>query len=597
MAFRRLLVLLLALVPLAVPAATVQRDANSTPPSTPISVFSQDSGLGQASSPISEQQALRDLDELARLRKAGVRTEYDVMDASWFAPESRYRKLRPADWPNGPDVWLARCRAAGIRPGMRIGGNAVPAETPADQIPSAWKDSLGQDGRSLSLFEGGYLADLMSALESWYDRGVRFFLFDAVDLGAATSAAEARLSQDEIVSRNTAALREALRSFHNKNREAILVVTVESGTHSSLPASPEASAKPGDRSLTPLADSAQLGALTLISAGGSQLAAASQIDLLRAADIESDESVRRLEQSGLSLAQIESGGFTASGSADSGLRAWKGAFLLAMARGGWLNSMHGDISLIQKDDARWIARVQRLFLNLEEQGHLRSFGGPAGSDEPYGFAASSARGSVYVVVNPGEAAATLSLPPPGASSPELAEGRLQFSDAGFTPRFSGNAITLGPGQVAMVGYGAYAASAFNLGVQQDAMIPHHVEPVDATFYYTDAGSLVASFQPPIDGVVRLILRPRAAKGQAAATTTSSMARASTAQSFSLEATQSGRPIPVRLDYSNQLARGMGWTVGEIDVNDLTPGVPLVVQFHSNNNDIAWLEASAYAIEY
>jgi len=594
---RFLVVPILALVSLAVHAAGVQQGANSTQLSKPISIFSQDSGAGQPSLPINEQQALRDLDELARLRKAGMTTEFDVMDASWFAPESGYRRLRPAGWPNGPDAWLARCRAAGIRPGMRIDGNAIPAETPSSQIPIAWKDSLGEDGRSLSLFEGGYLADLMSALASWYDRGVRLFLFDGVDLGAATPATEAKLSQDEIISRNRAALREALESFHNKNREAMLVVTVESGAHPSLPASPEASAKPGERSLRPLADSAQLGALTLISAGGPQLSAAPQNDLLPVAGIESDESVRRLEQSGFSLAQIESGGFTASSNADSGMHAWKDAFLLSMARGGWVNSIHGDLSLIQKDDARWIARVQRLFLDLEEQGHLRSFGGPAGSDEPYGFAALSARGSVYVVVNPSDAAATLELPLLGVDAPGRAEGRLQFSDAGFIPRLNGNAITLGPGQMAMVGYGAYAAYAFNLGLEQDVTIPQRVEPVDAHFYYTDSGSLVASFEPPIDGVVRLILRPRAAGGPAGAVAGSSAARAGATQSFSLDVTQYGRPIPVRLDLSNQLQGGTGWTVGEIDVNDLTPGVPLVVQVRSNNNDVASLQASAYAVEY
>jgi hypothetical protein len=42
---------------------------------------------------------------------------------------------------------------------------------------------------------------------------------------------------------------------------------------------------------------------------------------------------------------------------------------------------------------------------------------------------------------------------------------------------------------------------------------------------------------------------------------------------------------------------LGWAVGEIDVNDLTPGVPLVVRLHSNDNDTASVDASAYAVEY
>jgi hypothetical protein len=39
----------------------------------------------------------------------------------------------------------------------------------------------------------------------------------------------------------------------------------------------------------------------------------------------------------------------------------------------------------------------------------------------------------------------------------LGLGRIQFRDAGFVPQLKGDQITLGPGQMAMVGYGGYAA--------------------------------------------------------------------------------------------------------------------------------------------
>jgi hypothetical protein len=241
--------------------------------------------------------------------------------------------------------------------------------------------------------------------------------------------------------------------------------------------------------------------------------------------------------------------------------------------------------------------VQRLFLGLQDQDHMRSFGAPVGSGEPYGFAGSGAHGSVYVVVNPGETAATLALPALGAGPINRSHGRLLFRDAGFTPQLNGNALTLGPGQMAVVGYGAYTSSAFNFGVQQDVIIPQAVEIVDADFHSTDSGALEASFNPPIEGVVRLILRPRASIDEAAGPPNGRTAGDNTAQAFTLDASQSGRSIPVRLDDSNKLVRSMGWTVAEIDVNDLTPGVPLVVRFHSNSTDMAALEARAYAVEY
>ena len=590
----------LALVGVFVSVAGAQRNSVASQLAAPIAVYSHNSASQSAAlAPVDEQQALRDLDELDRLKKAGVHTEYDLIEASWFAPESGYRSLRASAWPNGPGAWLARCRAHGIRPGMQIDGNAIPsqaasAQFPSAQFPSTWKNSLAEDGRSLSLFEGGYLPDLMAALQTWYDRGVRLFDFDSIDLTAATPASVAKLSQPDIASRNATALRQALQTFREKNHDAVFVVSVEPGVHQHLPVSSLASAGSGDSSQPAHADLAQLGAFTVVEANMPLPSTEPQANLWRAIDIQNDNSVRLLEQSGLPLAQIDSAGFTATGSADAGMHAWKGAFLLSLARGGWVNSIHGDLALVEKDDARWMARAQHLFMNLQQQGRMRSFGSQSGSGEPYGFAGITENGSVYVVVNPGDTAASLALPALGSVSHDQSVARLQFSDAGFTPVLNANSITLGPGQLAMVGYGNYAASSFSFGVQQDVIIPHEVELVNAAFYATNAGDLEASFNPPMDGVVRVILRPRFSAGDALPMLN---VGGKASQAFTLDASQYGRPIPVRLDKSNKLESGLGWTVGEIDVNDLTPGVPLVVSFHSKDVDMASLEASAYAVEY
>jgi hypothetical protein len=585
----RFFVLLLALVPLVARTSPAQRAALANEFSTPISVFNHDSAYGEFPAPVNEALAMRELNELARLKKAGVHSDFALMDASWFVPASAYRVLRASDWPNGADGWMARCVAIGVRSGLRIDGNAAPIEAESSQLPPQWRDSLNGDGRSLSLFEGGFLPDVMAAMQTWYDRGVRLFEFDSVDLTAATAASAARLSQSEIANRNAAALRRAFETFGARNREAVLVITLKPGLN-------ERQAKLAETAISGEASTAQnekqLGAFALVSTGIPRPQAAPQANLWRSIDIENDDSVRRLEQSGLSLAQIKSDGFTASGSADGGMHAWRGAFLLSLARGGWVNAMHGDLALISDDDAHWMGRAQRLFFALQQEGRLHSFGAAAGSGEPYGFAGSTAHGSVYVVVNPGESVVQVDLPAAGSTRDQ--GGRVLFEDAGFTPRLNGNNLTLGPGQMAMVGYGGFASAAYRFGVQEDVIIPHSVEQVDADFHSNDAGALEASIDPPISGVVRLVVRPRAGKARKDLPQKDS---ALADQDFTLVATQSGRPIPVRLDGAGKMGAGQGWTVGEIDVNDLTPGVPLVVQVHSSDSDMASLEADAYAVEY
>jgi hypothetical protein len=176
---------------------------------------------------------------------------------------------------------------------------------------------------------------------------------------------------------------------------------------------------------------------------------------------------------------------------------------------------------------------------------------------------------------------------------------VQFRDAGFAPRLNGSTITLGPGQMAMVGYGAYAAPAYSFGVQEDVVIPSSIESVFADFHLQAPRALEARFEPPMHGVLRVIVRPRSPGGL---TLTAPVPRdpeksGIISNPISFQATQSGRPIPVRIENSGGSGAGLPWLVGELDVNDLTPGVPVEVRFHSDKFDPAELEGSAYAIEY
>jgi len=49
------------------------------------------------------------------------------------------------------------------------------------------------------------------------------------------------------------------------------------------------------------------------------------------------------------------------------------------------------------------------------------------------------------------------------------------------PKLSGDNLTLGPEQLAVVGYGEYAEARYDLGVQEDVVIPQHIRKLDAQF--------------------------------------------------------------------------------------------------------------------
>jgi len=579
---------------LAASPVFAQHPAASPQLPAPIAVYTHlpASAEKTGAAPLSETLALRQLDDLIRLKNAGMRIDYDLVDATWFAPAGSYRTGPTSDWPKGPGAWIGKCRAAGIRPGLRFGGNVATST----QAPPAWKDSLDQDGHSLSLFEGGFLRDFMSSMQSWYDHGIRFFELDSVNLAAATPASAAKLTPDEVVARNAEALRQALETFRKTNRDAVIVISGIPPANPGLRADAPAPAGATNAEAPPNPPANPLLGFQLVSTGQPRPSAMPQADFQRAIDIESDTRVRRLEQAGVSLQQIDSAGFTIGFS--SGLHAFRGAFLLAMARGGWVNTVHGDLRQIQDPELRWMARAQKLFFELQAQGHVHSFGAPPGAAKPYGFAASDARGSVYVVINPGQAVVSLALPP-ASQQPAQGAGRVQFRDAGFVPRLSGNSITLGPGQMAMVGFGAFAEPAYSFGVQEDVVIPNSIESFEADFHFEAPRALEARFEPPMHGVIRVVVRPRSPGDLTLANpiVRDPHKTATISDPLTFQATQSGRPIPVRIQNSGGSGADIPWLVGEVDVNDLTPGVPIEVRFRSEKVDPADLVGSAYSVEY
>lgn len=559
--------------------------------SHPISVYNNWSSYDELSDniPLTETLAMRELDELLRLKRAGVHFDYYMMDAFWFAPDGGYRTWRKPNWPDGPDAWIRKCQANGVRPGLWFSTNTLVKI----QAAPPWKDSLNKSGGAMSFYEGGFLPDFMSALQFWYDRGIRMFKFDFVDLTAATPAAEAKLSKTEIRERNAAALLEALRAFRRKNPEAVLIAFNGFGgdldnTSSQLP-------------FREPTDLRWLEVFQMQYTGDPRPSDVPEANFWRSMDIYSDHMVRRFEQLGFPLERIDSTGFMVGKTGTiyyRGMHAWKGAYLLMMARGGWVNTVHGNLELIQGKDAEWMARVQALFFELQGLGRIHTFGGIPGDIEPYGFGGVTTRGAAYLVMNPGQTVASIKLPGLAPDQAPLGRGRIQFRDAGFQPQLKGDQITLGPGQMAMVGFGAYASAHYDFGVQDDVVIPRSIAPFPVSFHPSGVGSVEASVEPPTHGVLRVVLREKTPDGAIRRTWAGGPPSGENmAKVFSLSAMQDGHPISIRLDYDKIVWSGMSWAVGEIDAARLAPGKPLILRFHSAEKDPIALDGTAYLVEY
>jgi hypothetical protein len=557
----------------------------------PIWVYNNWSSYDELSDniPLTEKLAMRELDEIIRLKRLGVHFDYYMMDAFWFEPDGGYRTWRKPNWPNGPDAWIAKCKANGVQPGLWFSTNTLVKINAA----SLWQNSLNSKKGSMSFADGGFLPDFMDVLQYWYDRGIRMFKFDFVDFNAATPEAERTQSLVEIRARNENAFREALKKFRAKNPDVVLEAFNGFGGDVESTAGP-----------FPFRNAIDLRWLEVFDAmysGDPRPSDVPETNFWRSADIYSDHMVRRYEQSFVPLERIDSTGFMIGNTGTIYYRktnAWQGMLLLMAARGGWSNTVHGNLEFLSDDMARWFARVQSIYEGFQSLGQTKTFGGIPGDVEPYGFGSFDSDGAIYTVVNPAQAVRELELPMLSRLQPAWGRGRVIFRDAGFVPVLRGNKITLGPGQLAAVGYGRYARPEFDLGVQEDVKIPKSIRPISVKFEASGKNVIESTITVPAKGDLRIIFQQRGTDGQIRRSWPGGPPNGIyMGKVLKISAVQSGKPIPVKIDYDKQIWSGLSWGAGEIRHSDMVPGQPITIRCSSEEKDSVRLEGSVFVIEY
>lgn len=557
----------------------------------PISVYDNWSVYDELSDnvPLTQALTMKELDQVLRLRKSGARFDYYVMDAFWFDPNGAYRTWKKPNWPEGPDLWIKTCQQNGIKPGLWFSTNTLVKINAAPQ----WRDSLNKKGTAMSMFEGGFLPDFMDTLQYWYDHGMRMFLFDFADLTAATPKSEATMTKEEIIQRNSTALQDALASFRRKNPEVVLEAFNGFGGDMDSTYYPFPFKNPVDLRWLKVFDS--------LYSGDPRPGDVPEMNFWRTLEIYSDHQARRYEQAGVPLERIDSTSFMPGKTSTIYRRAmqeWKGSLILMLARGGWIDTTYGNLELLSDQDVAWFARVQSLFLHFQSEGRTKTFGGIPGEVQTYGFAALDAEGSVYVLVNPAQNMAKIQMPLLSQVQKPMGHGRLLFSDAGFEPRLIGDTIELGPGQMAVVGFGKYAASTYDFGIQKDLVIPRAIRPVAADFQSTGKGVIRATIPAPAGGDLRLIMQQYSPDGSLRRTwPTGSPNVENMGKLFLLKAEQNGKELPIHEDYDREIWAGLSWAAGEISQKDLQPGSPLTLTFQSMEKDSVTLKGQLYLVNY
>jgi len=550
----------------------------------PIWVYNNWSAYDELSDhvPLNETLAMRELREIVRLRRSGVRFDYYTMDAFWFDPDGGYRKWRAESWPHGPEPWIAAVEANGMKPGLWFSTNTLGQINPAP----AWRSSLNTNGTAMAFYTGGFLADFMDVLQFWYGRGIRVFKFDFADFDVAARGDESRLSPAEIRSRNMHAFHAALQSFRRRNPDVILVA------FNGFVDNVESARAPMKQSYVYWLD-----VFDSLYSGDPRPSNVPETSFWRSMDIYSDHMVRRFASGGVPLSRIDSTSFMIGDTATNyhrGAKAWQGSLLLMVAHGGWINTVHGNLEFLDDDQARWFAKLQAMYAPLQQAGITKSFGDIPADRRPYGFGSLGADGALYLAVNPSQSIETVALPLLAPRQKPVSGGRVLFRDAGFEPALDGDAVRLGPGQLVLIGFGRYADPAYELGIQMDVLIPKSIVRLPARFTMDGDAAIETTIIPPKSGDLRVVMRQR--DGDNAIIR--SVSRANMAKVFVIAAVQGGQSLPVEIHYDKVVWSGLGWAVGEIRHANITPGEPLRIRIVTTDPDPSLhLDGWLYQVKY
>jgi hypothetical protein len=321
----------------------------------------------------------------------------------------------------------------------------------------------------------------------------------------------------------------------------------------------------------------------------------------RSVDIYSDHMVRQYERSFLPLERIDSTGFMIGNTGTIYYRktnAWQGMLLLMVARGGWINTIHGNLEFLDDQQARWFAKVQSTYAPLQAMGRTKTFGGIPGAVKPYGFASFDTRGVIFSVVNPAQSVEEIEMPLLSRVQQRMTNGRILFRDAGFKPILTGNTIRLGPGQMAAVGFGRYADAKYDLGIQEDVRIPQRIRPLAATFQSNGNNVLVSTIPVPAEGDLRIILQQRGKDGRLLRSWPGGPPNGTpVGKHLVLQATQGGKNVPIEINYDKMIWSGLSWAVGEIRRTALDATEPVTVRCFSAEKDPVTLDCRIFAVQY
>ncbi len=87
----------------------------------------------------------------------------------------------------------------------------------------------------------------------------------------------------------------------------------------------------------------------------------------------------------------------------------------------------------------------------------------------------------------------------------FSEGKIIYTDGGYQPLLNGKKITLGPEQMAVIGFNEYANEKYNLGIDETINIPTAIEKINTNFKEAGMNTIETSINGAAGKNIRIFI--------------------------------------------------------------------------------------------
>jgi hypothetical protein len=500
---------------------------------------------------LTEELADKELNAFLSLRSEGVKLDYFLLDMFWFSKHTLYTSFNE-DWKNGHQAFFKKAKDNHVKLGLWLSANVLGWNENMRWL--YYHDTLGssicKDKYWLTLYQGNWSNYFNSILEYWYGQGVTLFKIDFANFNAVKEGDEGKYTKEQIVEMNKQAFYHILESFKKKHPDCKFIA------YNGFFDPDHSNKKETDW---------WLNVFDGLFCGDPQPGLVPCFNFNQSIALFSDQKFRTFAGNEIPVSRIDNSQFMLSNTGTGfyrGKKDWKTMLVSTLAKRSMVQTYYGNIDLLNTDDARWMAKAQNLFYEMDT---LLLAGEYPYQAKPYSYHLKNKKGGLLFIVNPSQEFRNIKLPEEYDGKPSF----VLFSQKGYQNLISNNSVSLAPEQSVLIGFQNYADKQFSLGEVDEGSFPDRQIPIEIRNRKVLPKSLSFTVSKPEKGNIRLVFQFYDSTNNPVKINGGSPPYGKYMDNIlKISAVTGKQSFPVKVNYNLQIWAGLAWAVVEIEEKNL-----------------------------